>query len=155
MDRHESKPSRELVDEAKASESAEPLARSADDPKMNAYLREQLLGEDDPMNDYMSKKQLKIKMKTEFGKLQQNAKKRLMRRSEKLTPNFVCSLSNVQRSTSAKSLWNRAWLSMGRRQSLEWLRGEVCASNKQASSRENGSLSLNSRNCRVKKRPRK
>lgn len=45
----------------------EGFTRYADDQSMNEHLKEQLLGEDDPMNEYMSKKNMKIRMKSEFG----------------------------------------------------------------------------------------
>lgn len=46
----------------------ESFTRTIDDASMNKHMKEQLLGEDDPMNDYISKKNIKIKMKSEFGK---------------------------------------------------------------------------------------
>lgn len=46
----------------------ESFTRHAEDESMNKMLKGQLLGEDDPMNDYMSKKDMKIRMKSEHGK---------------------------------------------------------------------------------------
>jgi hypothetical protein len=46
----------------------ESFTRNIDDESMNKHMKEQLLGEDDPMNEYISKKNIKIKMKSEFGK---------------------------------------------------------------------------------------
>jgi len=43
----------------------ESFTRHADDQSLNKHLKDQLLGEDDPMNDYMAKKDMKIKMKSE------------------------------------------------------------------------------------------
>lgn len=47
----------------------EGFTRLADDSGMNDYLKDRLLGEDDPMFQQMSKKKMKIKMRSEFGEL--------------------------------------------------------------------------------------
>jgi hypothetical protein len=46
----------------------ESFSRHADDESMNKLMKGQLLGEDDPMNEYMAKKNMKIRMKSESGK---------------------------------------------------------------------------------------
>ncbi|KAI6239206.1 BUD13-like protein [Aphelenchoides fujianensis] len=44
----------------------EGFTRHADDEAMNKHLREKLFGEDDPMNEFISAKHMKIKLKSEF-----------------------------------------------------------------------------------------
>jgi hypothetical protein len=80
-------------------------------------LKNDLLGETDPMNAYFVKKEMEIKWKTEDG------------RSIFLIKQFkwfIFSLSDLQRTDPAKSLWNQTGISLGRHRQIKRIREATC-----------------------------